>query len=94
MSSIPGQFPISLRAWPAKDDKSIPLSALITRINNERGSFRSVTEESLLDEIKREEAGLDATKDDVESENEDAEEEPDRLKEVLKAREEILMQLE
>jgi mediator of RNA polymerase II transcription subunit 17, fungi type len=94
MGSIPGQFPISLRAWPSKDEKAVPLSSLISRINNERGSFREITEEDLTEELKKDEAGLDSSKDDDESEVEDVEEELDRSKELTKARGEILGQLE
>jgi mediator of RNA polymerase II transcription subunit 17, fungi type len=94
MGSIPGQFPISLRAWPSKDEKAVPLSSLISRINNERGSFREITEEDLTEELKKDEAGLDSSKDDDESEVEDVEEEADRSKELMKARGEILGQLE
>jgi mediator of RNA polymerase II transcription subunit 17 len=95
MEAIPSSFPISLRAWPSNNDKSIALSTLITRINNERGSFRSVTEEDLEEEIKKDEAGLDTGKDDAESENEGSDEdEPDRLKEISTAREQILGELE
>lgn len=94
MGSIPGQFPISLRAWPSRDEKAVPLSSLISRINNERGSFREITEEDLAEELKKDEAGLDSSKDDDESEVEDVEEEPDRSKELMKARGEILGQLE
>ena len=94
MGSIPGQFPISLRAWPSKDEKAVPLSSLISRINNERGSFREITEEDLTEELKKDEAGLDSSKDDDESEVEDVEEEPDRSKELMKVRGEILGQLE
>jgi mediator of RNA polymerase II transcription subunit 17 len=94
MSSIPGQFPISLRAWPSKDDKAVPLSSLISRINSERGSFREVTEEGLAEELRKDEEGIDISKDDGESEVEDVDEEPDRTKELMKARGEILGQLE
>ncbi len=95
MSSIPEQFPISLRVWPSKHDKAIALSSLISRINVERGSFRSVTEESLQEEIRKSEAGVDTSKDDSGSEDEEeGEEGPDRLKELTSTREEILGQLE
>ena len=94
MGSIPGQFPISLRAWPSKNDNAVPLSSLISRINDERVSFREVTEEGLIEELKKEELGLNPSKDDNESEVEDVEEEPDRSKELMKARGEILGQLE
>ncbi len=94
MGSIPGQFPISLRAWPSKDDNAVPISSLISRINSERGSFREVTEEGLTEELKKDEAGLTLSNSDDDSEGEDVEEEPDRSKELLKARGEILEQLE
>jgi hypothetical protein len=94
MGSIPGQFPISLRAWPSKDDKAVPLSSLISRISNERGSFREVTEEGLAEELKKDEAGIDSSKDYGGSEVEDIEEEPDRLNELMIAQGEILGQLE
>jgi mediator of RNA polymerase II transcription subunit 17, fungi type len=94
MGSLTGQFPISIRAWPPKDDNAVPLSSLISRINNERGGFREVSEESLIEELKRDEAGLDLSKDDQESEDEDAEEVSDQLKDLMKARGEILGQLE
>jgi hypothetical protein len=79
MSSIPDQFPVSLRAWPSKDDKGAALASLITRINLERGNFRNV-----------EEGGVDETVEEDDTE----EEEPDRLKELATAREDILIQLE
>lgn len=95
MGSIPDQFPISLRAWPSKDDSAKALSSLITRINSERGNFRNVTEDTLQEEIRLAEAGSDAGKgEDVSDEDEADEEEPDRLKELATAREEILGQLE
>lgn len=94
MGSIPGQFPISLRTWPSKDDKAIPLSSLISRINSERNSFREVTEEDLTEEVQREEAGVQISKDDGGSEVDDVEEEPDSVKELTKARGDILGQLE
>ncbi len=93
MPSIPDQFPISLRAWPAKDDKSTALPSLISRINIERGSFRNVTEESLKEEIAKAEAGIEIDQDDGDSDD-DAEDEPDRLKELMTSRQEMLGQLE
>jgi mediator of RNA polymerase II transcription subunit 17 len=94
MGSIPGQLPISLRAWPTKDDKAVPLSSLISRINSERGSFREVTEEALTEEINKAETRLSITDDDDHSVVEDVEDEADRSKELMKARGEILGQLE
>lgn len=47
---------LSLRSWPSPDTKdSLPL--LISRINEQRGSFRYVTEESLIEEVRAAEAG-------------------------------------
>jgi mediator of RNA polymerase II transcription subunit 17 len=94
MGSIPDQFPLSLRAWPPKDDTTTALASLIKRINAERGTFRNVTEESLKEEIKQSEAGADNKGDDGSEEDEVEEEEPDRLKELTSAREELLGQLE
>lgn len=94
MSSIPDQFPISLRAWPSKHDKAIALPSLISRINIERGIFRNVTEESLREEIRKVEAEVVTSTDDSCKEHEDGgDRRPDRLKELTSAREEILGQL-
>ena len=47
---------LSLKSWPSSDTKdSLPL--LISRINEQRGSFRNATEESLIEEIRALEAG-------------------------------------
>lgn len=95
MPNIPDQFPISLRAWPPQNNNATALSTLISRINAERGSFRSISEDSLREEIRKNEAGLDATNAEDGSEDDEAEEEePDRMKELMKAREQMLGQLE
>lgn len=95
MEPIPGRFPISLRAWSSKDDKIVALPSLISRINNQRGSFRGVTEEALEEELRKgeDEVNISNDSDKIEEGNEENEE-PDRLKEVSTAREEILGQLE
>ncbi|KAI4102121.1 MAG: hypothetical protein LQ339_004795 [Xanthoria mediterranea] len=46
------QLALSLRAWPSEDTSTESLSYLIARINEQRGSFRSVTEASLEEEIR------------------------------------------
>lgn len=47
---------LSLKSWPSSDTKdSLPL--LISRINEQRGSFRDVTEENLIEEARAAEAG-------------------------------------
>jgi mediator of RNA polymerase II transcription subunit 17, fungi type len=95
MSSIPNEFPLSLRAWPKKDDTSTALSSLISRINVERGSFRNVTEESLEEEIRQSESGVGAANSGGESDEEQAkEEDSERTKELATTREDILGQLE
>lgn len=95
MESIPAQFPISLRAWPSKDGKTVALQSLISRINNQRGSFRSVTEEALEEELSKgeEESNISNSNDKTE-ENDKEDDERDRLKEISTAREEVLGQLE
>jgi hypothetical protein len=94
MTSIPDQFPISLRAWPNKDDKSSVLSTFHRRINDERGGLRGITEESLKEEIEKAEAeGNTEGADEVLSDEDDVEE-PDRTKEVMDARYEMLMAIE
>lgn len=95
MTSIPNDLPISLRSWPASssnDTNSLP--TLIQRINFERGGFRDISEESLRQEIAEEEAASSPAEEDGSSEEEDGEEEPDRIKEFMTAKEEMLGRLE
>lgn len=94
MSKIPPDFALSLRAWPT-DNNGSALPTLIQRINTERGDFRNLTEDDLGAEIAREEAlGVKAAhEDDVSSEDED-EAEPDRAKEVMEKKQQMLMWLE
>ncbi len=80
MGPIPGNFPISLRAWPSAkgDGQQLPF---IQRIDYERGGFLNVTEESLKQEIAEAEA---SSGDDDEAgnapSNDGQAEEPDRNK--------------
>lgn len=96
MGSIPNDFRISLQSWPSKhNDPNSSLPGLIQRINFERGSFREISEESLQQEIAEEEARKNGDDDNGTSEEEDEEEEkPDRLKELMKARDELIVQIE
>ncbi|PQE28471.1 hypothetical protein CJF30_00008188 [Rutstroemia sp. NJR-2017a BBW] len=90
-------LPISLRPAPKPTNNAIPLPLLISRINAERGSFRNLSEDSLRQEIAEAEAGGNKEEDESSSDGEDEEEEkeePDRMKELLTAREEILGQIE
>lgn len=93
MSSIPDHFPISLRAWPQKDEKAGALASLISRINIERGGFRNFTEDSLAEEISKEEDEKEEPSQPA-SDSEDEVDEPDRFKELVMKREQMLGQLE
>lgn len=48
---------LSLRAWPSTDASRDSISSLISRINDQRGSFRSITEEILEQEVQAQIAG-------------------------------------
>lgn len=89
-SSIPKEFPISLKPWPAS--KSVDLPIAIQRINLERGGFRDITEDSLRRQITEEER--DIRSEEASTEDEIEEEQPDRLKKLVRAREDILGQIE
>ncbi|KAE9365329.1 hypothetical protein N431DRAFT_549561 [Stipitochalara longipes BDJ] len=91
MGSLPGDFAISLKARPSsKANANLP--SLIERINLERGGFQNITEESLRQEIA--DAELDNEDGDENGTSDDEEEEPDRMKELMTSREEILGQIE
>lgn len=89
MGSMPDDFPISLRSWPLKNqDPMGALPTLIERIDQQRGGFRNITEESLRQEIAEEEAAAAAGEDHAVSDG--GEGEPDRLKALMEARAEML----
>jgi len=89
MASLSPEFKLSLGA--ARPTNSEPISSIIQRINTERGGFLGITEDSLLQEIAEAEAGDDG---DESTSSEEEEEEPDKLKELMAAREEIKGQIE
>ncbi|KAI9046887.1 hypothetical protein LZ554_008965 [Drepanopeziza brunnea f. sp. 'monogermtubi'] len=89
MTTLPSEFPISLRSWPSTNGND-ELPSIISRINTERGGFRNVTEESLRQEIIEEELN---NENDNPSSSED-EEEPDRAKDLNAAREAFVKDLE
>ena len=92
MSSIPNNFPVSLRTWPSSTSSNgNELSKIIERINIERGGFQNITEESLRQEIAEAELENSSENDSSDAESE---EEPDRLKQLMTAREEIIRQIE
>ena len=91
MDSIPGNFAVSLKARPSsKNNANLP--SLIERINLERGGFQNITEESLRQEIA--DAELENEDGDDDASSDEDEEEPDRMKELMTSRDEILGQIE
>ena len=48
---------LSLRVSPKTDPRKDSLPFIISRINEQRGSFRNVTQDSLREEIQAQEAG-------------------------------------
>jgi len=85
MASDTRSFALSLRPPPRKRDAE-PLSQLIGRINDERGHFRNITEDSLRAEIEARGAQEDLEdKEAVVVEDKEA-----RRKEIYSARVELL----
>lgn len=94
-SSMIDQSSISLRAWPTDDSSKDTLSHIISRINHERGSFRNITEDKLVEEIKatnNERADLD-DQSSISHPN-DVQDDKIRREEVLAVREEVLKYME
>jgi mediator of RNA polymerase II transcription subunit 17 len=90
MGSLPQDFPISLQPWSSKNnDHARVLPAFFQRVYVERGGLRNVTEESLREEIAEEEAAAAAGEGDG-ADEEAVEEEPDRAKELMTARADML----
>jgi len=83
-------FALALQPAHGADTQQRSIQQLITRINEERGAFRNVTEETLHDEIAKALSGtgnedLDAEEDAIDPQDIDA-----RRKEVYTARNEML----
>ena len=93
MLNMAEDFLLSLKSWPSSDTQdSLPF--LIARINEQRGSFRDVTEESLAEEIRAVEAGNDITEQSNATEILDAGQDPKSQREDLTAaRQEVLKQV-
>lgn len=89
MSEIPLSLP--LRPSTTKDATADSLPFLIAQINNQRGSFRHITEDSLLDEIQTSQPLNE--QDDAEEGDTPPEDGKTRQEEVYKGREEILKQV-
>lgn len=81
---------LSLQASPKPDPSKDSLSFLIARINEQRGSFRNVTEDILEQEIRDGEA---AESDDGEETAPQSEDSKSRREELAAAREEMLRQV-
>ena len=84
---------LSLKSWPSTDTKdSLPF--LISRINEQRGSFRDITEESLAREIRALETRNGITEEPNTGETVDAGQDTNSQKEdLVAARLEILKQV-
>ncbi|KAI9885328.1 MAG: serine/threonine-protein kinase M1 [Watsoniomyces obsoletus] len=89
---------LPLRVWPKGDPNKKSLPSLIQRINEQRGPFRGVTEASLEEEIRAQEARAAQPDEDIEDETGDdqankPENEVGRREVLLKAKEDILKQV-
>jgi hypothetical protein len=95
MSAAPNPFPISLRSWPSsKNSEATSLSTLFPRINGERGGIQGLTEESLRQEILAEQEITKMDEEGTSEEEGEDEDIPDKLKEVMEAKAELLGLLE
>ena len=85
---------ISLQAPPSVDPTKQSLQYLIERINEQKGSFRNVTEESLEEEIR---SGVDEdtvlTEEVATSNSEEIEDGRSKKEDIYKARDEMLRQI-
>ena len=93
-STVADPLSISLRAWPSEDKTTESLPFLIARINEQKGSFRNVTEASLQEEI---DAGADESKEADDEEPSGTAEDGQDLKakqdDLVVAREKIIKQI-
>lgn len=85
---------ISLKAWPATDANKDTLPALISRINEQRGSFRNISEGKLEEESQQPDpAEVDLEDQTHAAPGEDSHDVKPRREEVSAAREEILKEI-
>ncbi|KAL8911889.1 MAG: hypothetical protein Q9171_003016 [Xanthocarpia ochracea] len=87
------QLSVSLRAWPSNDKTTESLPYLITRINEQRGSFRSVTEAGLQEEIRAADAHENEDPVDDAAALEDGLDVKPKKEELSVAREEMIKQV-
>ena len=89
-----GSLSLSLQALPSVNKGKKSLEYLIERINEQKGSFRNVTEESLEEEIQSLHNGeAETSEDEVFETVEDVEDLKSRREAITTAREEILKQV-
>ena len=85
---------LSLQAFPSVDKDKQSLQYLISRINDQKGSFRNVTEESLEEEIQVLNTGETGNGQDEGLETVDGPEDlKSKKEEISTARKEILQQI-
>ena len=90
---MPEKLSLCLQAFPAVDKEKESLKYLISRINQQKGSFRNVSEQSLEEEIQAQEAGkINEDDQDVEP-IEEVEDVKTKQEEVTKAREDMIKQI-
>ena len=90
---MPDQVSLCLQAFPIVDKEKESLKYLISRINQQKGSFRNVSEQSLEEEIQAQEAGkIDEDDQDVEP-VEQVEDVKTKQEELAKAREDMMKQI-
>ena len=91
---MPEQLSLSLQAFPTVDKEKESLKYLISRINQQKGSFRNVTEQSLEEELQAQEAGRIDTDNPHSIETvEEVEDVKTKREEITKAREDIMKQI-
>ena len=90
---MPDQLSLSLQAFPTVDKDKESLKYLISRINQQKGSFRNVTEQSLEEEIQAQDAGKPDNDQDVVEKVEEVEDVKTKQEDVTKARDDIIKQI-
>ena len=88
------QLSLSLQAFPTVDKDKDSLKYLISRINQQKGSFRNISERSLEEEIEAQHAGNpDTDTQDTLETVEEVEHVQTKQEEVAQAREDIIKQI-
>ena len=90
---MPEQLSLALQAFPTVDKEKETLKYLISRINQQKGSFRNVSEQSLEEEIQAQEAGNPNENERVLETVEEVEDVKSKQEVVAKAREDIIKQI-